>query len=37
MIMEKKVKIKCTVVYGDKDIKDLYIKYIKAKLKEKNN
>lgn len=32
--MEKKVKIKCTVAFGDKNIKDLYVKYIKTKLQE---
>jgi hypothetical protein len=36
MIMEKKVKIKCTVAYGNKNIKDLYTQYIKSKLKEEN-
>lgn len=34
--MEKKVNIKCTVTYGDKDLKNLYIKYIKSKLKEQS-
>jgi hypothetical protein len=32
--MEKKVNIKCTTTYGEKDIKELYIKLIKSKIKE---
>ena len=32
--MEKKVNVKCTVVFGNKDFKKIYTEYIKTKIKE---
>ena len=35
-LMEKKVNVNCTVAFGNKDFKRIYVEYIKAKIKEQN-